>query len=286
LKVVNEKGISNLSCDVIWVGNSELYNCEAKFLVGIDSTTRKVQFIDKSSGEPDKWEWTFDNEGTSVEQSPIKTFSDTGLYVVGLYITTPTGCRSYAYQMINVGAKKVFTHRFVAKEDTTKTNKSGGYPVDFVGVGMGDNARLKWDFGDGDTDETSESPSHIYESTGDYNVCYTVTDPITGDSSTYCNKISVEGPTKVKQTFKPEGFRIMPNPVAELLNITFESKSGKYEVIITDISGRIVQKESYNAASNGQQYVKLKAGSWEAGSYIVTVRTADNNEYKKVFVKK
>jgi PKD repeat protein len=43
-----------------------------------------IQFLDRSTGPPTNWYWTFGDGGTSVEQNPLHSYSGLGTYTVTL----------------------------------------------------------------------------------------------------------------------------------------------------------------------------------------------------------
>ena len=52
-----------------------------------------VNFNDLSTGGPSQWLWDFGDGDTSTLQYPSHLFSDTGVFVVTLIITSPQGCK-------------------------------------------------------------------------------------------------------------------------------------------------------------------------------------------------
>ena len=60
--------------------------------------------------------------------------------------------------------------------------KAESYPVDYIGVSLGDAKKFKWTFGDGSVDSTNLHPTHVYTAPGAYNVCFEVSNPVTGES--------------------------------------------------------------------------------------------------------
>jgi hypothetical protein len=70
--------------------------------------------------------------------------------------------------------------------------KAGGYPVEFGGAGIGDNSRLRWNFGDGSENSTSMTPTHEYAKSGTYNVCLDYVDTITQQSAHYCTDVTTQ----------------------------------------------------------------------------------------------
>jgi len=51
-------------------------------------------FIDKTTGSPVSWRWTFSDGQTSTQRNPQVTFADTGVYKVTLTTLNITGCDS------------------------------------------------------------------------------------------------------------------------------------------------------------------------------------------------
>ena len=60
-----------------------------------------VTFTDESI-DPVAWQWTFDDNGISIEQNPVFTFPDTGLQMVQLVVFHASGCPDTALQIIDV----------------------------------------------------------------------------------------------------------------------------------------------------------------------------------------
>lgn len=52
-----------------------------------------VHFTDLSTGPPVQWWWEFGDGDTSTQQHPAHYYSDTGVFVVTLVVTAPTGCK-------------------------------------------------------------------------------------------------------------------------------------------------------------------------------------------------
>ena len=61
-----------------------------------------AKFTDKSMGA-NKWSWQFGkNEGSSAFRNPSYNFQDTGLHVVRLIVTHPSGCRDTLSKLIDI----------------------------------------------------------------------------------------------------------------------------------------------------------------------------------------
>lgn len=53
-----------------------------------------VRFTDTSTNSPESWEWNFGDGSSSTEQSPVHTFTSSGLYSVTLTVTNEGGSRT------------------------------------------------------------------------------------------------------------------------------------------------------------------------------------------------
>ncbi len=65
----------------------------ANFMVNTTSGAAPlaVQFTDQSTGSPESWAWNFGDSTTSVEQSPVHTYTSAGTYTVSLNATNSAG---------------------------------------------------------------------------------------------------------------------------------------------------------------------------------------------------
>ncbi len=92
----------------------------------LNSLQSIATFTDKSIGA-NKWSWQFGKgEGTSIQRNPIYNFQDTGVHVVRLIVTHPSGCRDTAIQRIDIEPivtffmPNAFTPNYDSKNDEFK----------------------------------------------------------------------------------------------------------------------------------------------------------------------
>ena len=187
------------TCKLIQTSNLAAENCLANFKYQIDTSLLQVQFIDKSYGDPDTYQWVFGDGNTSTDAEPLHQYTEAGFYLVELStVNSTTGCESKTAEYINVGVqnnsiKAAFTYEL----DTTALGKPGGKPVDILGVGHGGGSKLSWSFGDATKAETKAvnsttlRPRHEYAEGGRYEVCLTISDDLIGQSDTYCDDVLV-----------------------------------------------------------------------------------------------
>ena len=116
-----------------------------------------------------------------------------------------------------------------------------------MGAGLGDQAKLRWNFGDANSttnsDTTTTTPVHKYSETGTYKICYEIEDQLGTSHDTVCQDITVTGTEVLGSTFDNNPvLDVYPNPVTYLFTIDYKlTTSSLVEIAITDIEGRIIE---------------------------------------------
>lgn len=70
--------------------------------------TTTMQFTNQSSSDAQQFDWDFDLGGTSVDEHPLVTFSDTGVFIVQLIVTNANGCKDTSNQSVLVFPSTLF----------------------------------------------------------------------------------------------------------------------------------------------------------------------------------
>lgn len=283
LSITNQKGIPNISCKKIAVGVSQASNCKADFVFSMKD--KNAYFTDKSIGKGIKYSWDFGNNKTSTDPNPTHLYDSAGYYMVKLSIKTDSGCISSTYNLVNINMPDTFIVRF-GYDEKDYDRKAGGYPVDFVGAGSGDQARLRWEFGDDSTNTTSTTPTHVYAEPGIYNVCVTYADPVTGDSATFCQEVSTS-PTYIPPVNDIASYLLVyPNPVVEELNLNYKlENSGNIEISLYDIAGKKLRVLENASQMAGDKKARFNLKDMAPGTYVLQISTK-NGAMKKMIVKK
>jgi len=129
-----------------------------------------VLFFDESIGTITDYLWQFGDGQTSTSQNPVHRYSNVGDYTVRLTVTGPGGSTERG--------KVDYIHVTQAPPvaSFTAIPLSGQEPltVTFTNTSTGVIATYFWQFGDGYT-STQTSPTHQYQSHGDYTVRLTAT---------------------------------------------------------------------------------------------------------------
>jgi len=155
-----------------------------------------VQFADTSTpgtAPITSWLWSFGDSGTSTAQSPMHTYAVAGAYDVSLTVATSVGSHTATTPALVTVADPV-----PPIADFTAGPRSGNksLAVQFADVSIPGTAPITawaWTFGDGGS-STAQSPSHIYTTSGVYNVSLTVTTAIGGNTKTQSQYITVGTP--------------------------------------------------------------------------------------------
>ena len=130
-----------------------------------------VRFTDLSSNNPTSWAWDFGDGVTSDKQNPVIAFVNPGDYTVRLTATNGSGSDAE----IKTAFISVYANPQVG---FLATPREGCVPlsVEFTDITTSDSpiTSRTWDFGDGDN-SSSQNPTHLFTSTGNYTVSLTVT---------------------------------------------------------------------------------------------------------------
>lgn len=116
------------------------------------------------------WLWEFGDGTISTLQNPNHTYSQAGVYVVKLTVTTDLGC-----------SKTIVFERKISVSDPSPSFMPQpaitcpGSPVTFVSTSTGSGLEYIWNLGDGNS-SISANPVHAYADTGSFDVTLTITD--------------------------------------------------------------------------------------------------------------
>lgn len=129
-----------------------------------DSTTFNT------AGQVSAWQWNFGDNGSSTQQNPNHTYSQSGTYNVTLIVTDTAGCTDTITRPVNIGAIPVASF--------TTANECANEAFSFVdGSTPFQNSTIsnwQWNFGDNGT-SNQQNPNYTYGQAGTYNVQLIVT---------------------------------------------------------------------------------------------------------------
>jgi len=168
LSVIDANGCNNFIVDTVQVYNEPVPD----FTFSGGTTLCKnnlVTFTNISSGETGEivtWNWDFNGEGSSSDKEPTFTFLTPGVKNITLTSSLP-GCANVIQKTLEIIDAPTTAFSFGNTCNTQATT--------FTDETTGNNlTSWSWDFGDGTT-SIEQSPTHIFEAPGEYDVTLTVT---------------------------------------------------------------------------------------------------------------
>lgn len=132
--------------------------------------------------------WSFGDDLTSADTSPVHTYGAPGTYTVTLKVTddgnaTGTTSRQITMRLPPIAKFDLACSGLACTMTDTSTDARGSS----AGI-----ASRSWSFGDGAT-STEQNPSHAYASAGTYSIALTVVD-LDGESTTAAQEVTVVAP--------------------------------------------------------------------------------------------
>ena len=285
LTVSTADGKRNTYCEKIFAGTETTNECLAQFEYQLSDNQLGISCVDRSLGSPDNWLWTYNDGWTSTTQNTNwSTSTPAYVKIQQTIINSTNGCRDDVFALVNMGAEGKLVAGIGYIVDTSN-KKADTYPVDFVGVSLGDAGKLKWTFGDGTADSTSINPVHVYTQPGTYEVCLTVTNTNTGEEDTSCESVTVgEGaPSSSRALGSLEmGLKSYPNPFKVNTTVEFYLlNDSEIDLSIYDLMGRKVQTVMRDHRFAGLHTFEFEGSELEAGNYYLILRT-DNGVERSV----
>ena len=151
----------------------------------------KVAFTDASLNSPTAWKWTFGDGGTSVEQNPVYTYNNVGIFDVTLNCSNSAGSDQITKPEFIHAQPCVITPvaKFIGEPRT------GTAPLKVTFTDLSENNPDSWEWNFGDNQISSEkNPVHVYEKAGKYTVSLTVKNSAGSDTLVEQNYIIVNEP--------------------------------------------------------------------------------------------
>ncbi|MFA6923740.1 MAG: PKD domain-containing protein [Bacteroidales bacterium] len=206
----NRVDFNSTSMKTLKGGNDSIPNgndsaCIASFIYQKDSVNNTYYFNSTSSSSNiNNWVWDFGDGTTSNIQNPSHIYSTTGTFNVCLTVSEISNLQNiicsdtYCSNVIvgnDNGNDSIPTGNCVASFISYKDSVNINNTYYFNSTSSSSNINnWVWDFGDGTTSNI-QNPSHIYSTTGTFNVCLTVSEISNQQnvvcSDAYCNTIVI-----------------------------------------------------------------------------------------------
>ncbi len=230
-----------------------------------------INFTDESSGNPSSWAWNFPGgtPSTSTDQNPSVTYDAAGSYEVELVVENDFGTDTYN-EVAYVNAIDVPQPSFGFA--------ANGMEVTFTNTTLNGNM-YSWDFGDGNA-AFGENISHTYETEGIYTVTLTVTNDCGTASLDQIVSVIISG----YETLEGIDFDLFPNPNNGAFTLKLSGTA--YQDLtfsLINIIGQQLHQETLNF-SNGNLVKLFDFKHLTAGSYIVQLKSGEQQLYKKLII--
>ena len=202
--------------------------------------------------------WTYGDGNTGSGLQVTNTYSGSGNFAVNVKVFNNCGDQadSTIYITICVQPTATFSAMILSAG-------AGGMQVQFDGTNSTGGSSYLWNFGDGNTNSTSNYPLHTYAvNTTSYVVSLTVYNSC-GDSDTYTS--SLEAALSVNE-LSLLNVKVYPNPAQGF--ITLESDAGlQGNISLIDALGR----SAVELNANGLNNQTIDVSHLSAGSYVLKV---------------
>jgi PKD repeat protein len=212
-------------------------------------------------------DWDFGDGTTGTGLTPAHSYSGSGTFAVDVTVYNDCGDQADTTLYITICVQPVANWTA-----TIISAGGGGMQVQFDGTSSTGGNTFQWNFGDGNTNTTSNYPVHTYATPSTaYVVSLTVYNAC-GDSDT---KTGVLGENLGVEDMDLGQWTIFPNPVRTQL--TLEHTAGvKGMITLVDGLGRTVVE----MPGNGQATQQIDVTDLSAGSYVLRI-VSDGGFYQQ-----
>jgi hypothetical protein len=219
-----------------------------------------VQFDGTLSPGASSYEWTFGDGNVSNIASPNHLYGATGTYTVTLKVTNICSGTNTIQTTITVCElpQAIWTFQIVS-------SSGNGMVVQFNGTSsIGANSFL-WEFGDGNTNNTSPTPVHTYAVPGLFYVVKLTVTNTCGDKDIRQISLGTVG----LEDLESLGVKVYPNPVDDYLILSVPDIIEVQQIRLTDMSGKWIEVPLQSLGNE----IQLTTSHLPAGMYMLSLST-------------
>ncbi|MCT4622271.1 MAG: PKD domain-containing protein, partial [Schleiferiaceae bacterium] len=234
-----------------------------------------VNFNSSNSVGAVSYLWDLDNGGFNIIANPSVTYAQNGTYNVSLVITNACGDTDTSYQTIVICDKPdaFFSYKIIS---------SGGFGmiVDFDGsLSQGVNS-FQWNFGDGNVNTTSLTPTHTYNTPGLFYEVELITYSDCGTSDTMKYKL---GDVVSVEEFDFGNASVYPNPASEFMTLELENRiEGELDLFWYNVLGQSFEVPTTEV---DRDYYQFDVSALKPGNYILVLQNDQGQKTLKITIR-
>ena len=227
-----------------------------------------VAFVDNSTIDAIAWLWDFGDGQGSTAASPSYTYAAPGTYEVCLTSSSICGSTT-ACQTIEISCQPP-----TAGFDVV----INGLAISLTNLTSEDAISYLWLYGDGN-DSNLPSPSHLYDSSGVYEICLIANNNCGTD--TVCQEVMLSTSNNDNPATQDHKLQLFPNPATQYCNLHWDIQSNKpYNWQIINAVGQVVD----NGYSNTDMQARINIEHLAQGLYVIRVSNGNRQESKVLVV--
>ncbi len=220
-----------------------------------------IQFTNLSTGNPESYNWSFGDGGSSDEEEPSYTYEEPGIYTVQLTINR--GDESDTETKSSLITVK---EPLVAAFSADPTFGEAPLEVTFTDESTGGTAPTAWhwDFGDGNDMDDERNPTHTYESAGEYDVL-----------------LVVQNSEEIDSLLKESYITVSPSGDSLVADFSAEPTSGEKPLTVqfADLSAGEPTSWLWSFGDGGESDAPEPEYTYNnAGTFTVTLEVSDGEE--------
>jgi len=213
--------------------------------------------------------WNFGDNTTSSLKTPIKTYTESGIYQVTLLATSPEGCDNTGIAFMDVTVNPIPVAHF----DYNPTEIDMLNPEVYFSNNTTDADTYLWEFGDGET-SINIDPSHIYAEKGTYTVTL-FSSNVYGCNNSFSDEIAIE---PVLFFYIPNAFTPNGNGKNEIFSAVGE-EINDFEMQIYNRWGEMIyETKDLNKGWDGS--AKGNSNISQEGVYVYNIALTDGRGEK------
>jgi len=217
--------------------------CEADFSFTSQSPEAlEISFTNQSTGAINSFEWDFGDGNFSIEESPVHSYSQPGIYIVELAVFAD-GCSDSIQKNIEITEPVFCEAAFIIDQEYPQSRL-----VSFTNQSVGTNISSSWDFGDG-TFSTETNPQHEYGGPGLFTVTLSI-------SSTNLCSDTVSDNLEILPALKLSGSVLAGTNTLKLGNVFLYKKETSGVLNIFGLSSLETRSFNFSGLTPGDYFVQ------------------------------